>query len=261
MLNEDTPNIVGTDVIEDGTHFRIRAYGIPQLLPAFRPLLNAWPLTGNDEGEAFGTSGDLYRHELERRVQKVEENLGHPLGQVLGLPLLFEDEVLGVIFLFRGDNAFTQLDWQFLQGFAYQAAIAVRNARLYQQLSTERSRLATIVENSANGIMILSPDRHVQVINQALAAMTGMRRTRPSASRVTRSCNCKTSPAITCAAKTANSSSTPRPACAVRAISFALAVDTFRWPSPTRRSPTRTINWSTSSPTSSISRVFVKKRR
>ncbi|MEZ4639543.1 MAG: GAF domain-containing protein [Caldilineaceae bacterium] len=95
-------------------------------------------------------------------------------GKVLGLPLLFEDEVLGVIFLFRGDNAFTQLDWQFLQGFAYQAAIAVRNARLYQQLSTERSRLATIVENSANGIMILSPDRHVQVINQALAAMTGI---------------------------------------------------------------------------------------
>lgn len=186
VLNEETTNVTGTnvtgtEVIEEGTHFRIRAaYGIPpQLLPAFRPLLNAWPLAESTEGsiregDAFGTSGDLYRHELELRVQMVEENLGHPLGQVLGLPLLFEDEVLGVIFLFRGDNAFTQLDWQFLQGFAYQAAIAVRNARLYQQLSTERSRLATIVENSANGIMILSPERHVQVINQALAAMTGI---------------------------------------------------------------------------------------
>ncbi len=181
VLNDDTPNIIDGEVLEERTHFRIRAaYGIPpQLLPAFRPLLNAWPITDSaedafGEGGTFTVSGELYRQELERRVQMVEDNLGHQLGQVLGLPLLFEEEVLGVIFLFRGDNAFTQLDWQFLQGFAYQAAIAVRNARLYQQLLTERSRLATIVENSANGIMILSPSRHVQVINQALAAMTGI---------------------------------------------------------------------------------------
>ncbi|MEZ4639544.1 MAG: hypothetical protein R2856_32055 [Caldilineaceae bacterium] len=82
MLNEDTPNIVGNNAPRTAhTSASESAHGIPQLLPAFRPLLNAWPLTGNDEGEAFGTSGDLYRHELERRVQKVEENLGHPLGQ------------------------------------------------------------------------------------------------------------------------------------------------------------------------------------
>jgi PAS domain S-box-containing protein len=180
---EEVSNLMGEEVIEEKTHFRIRAaYGIPpQILPAFRPLLSAWPMAqspessfGESEGQGFPSTSELYRQELERRVQIVEENLGHQLGQVIGLPLLFEEEVLGVIYLFRGGNAFTQLDWQFLQGFAYQAAIAVRNARLYQQLSTERSRLATIVENSANGIMILTPNRRVQVINQALAAMTGI---------------------------------------------------------------------------------------
>lgn len=186
VLNEDEiPGTVAEEVIESRTHFRIRAaYGIPpQLLPAFHPLLKAWDITNIEESSeetippedpSFSTSSDQYRQELERRVLAVEENLGHKLGQVIGLPLLFEEEILGVIYLFRGGNAFTQLDWQFLQGFAYQAAIAVRNARLYQQLSTERSRLATIVENSANGIMILAPDLRVQVINQALAAMTGM---------------------------------------------------------------------------------------
>jgi PAS domain S-box-containing protein len=180
---EEVTNLMGEEVIEEKTHFRIRAaYGIPpQILSAFRPLLSAWPMAqspessfGESEGQGFPSTSELYRQELERRVQIVEENLGHQLGQVIGLPLLFEEEVLGVIYLFRGGNAFTQLDWQFLQGFAYQAAIAVRNARLYQQLSTERSRLATIVENSANGIMILTPNRRVQVINQALAAMTGI---------------------------------------------------------------------------------------
>src|SRR5690606_32576697 len=100
--------------------------------------------------------------------------LGMTLGQVVGLPLLFEDELLGIIYLFRSEYAFTQMDWQFLQGFADQAAIAVRNARLYHQLETERTRLATIIENSADGIMILDTYRRVVVINQSLAAMVGL---------------------------------------------------------------------------------------
>ena len=41
-------------------------------------------------------------------------------------------------------------------------------------METERSRLATIIENSADGILILDTGRHVVVINQALAAMVGM---------------------------------------------------------------------------------------
>lgn len=169
-------------------NFRVRVtYGIPpQILPAFEPLLDPWPLNfaepeGGDEVMMDGTAktipegmptGEQYRLEMERRVKQVEQSLGRRLGQVIGLPLLFEEEMLGVIYLFRGENAFSQLDWQFLQGFAHQAAIAVRNARLYQQLLTERGRLATIVENSASGIMILDAERRVLVINQALAAMT-----------------------------------------------------------------------------------------
>ena len=112
--------------------------------------------------------------DLQARVRQVEEKLGLTLGQVVGLPLLFEDELLGIIYLFRSEYAFTQMDWQFLQGFADQAAIAVRNARLYHQLATERTRLATIIEDSADGIMILDMDRRVVVINQALAAMVGL---------------------------------------------------------------------------------------
>jgi len=152
-------------------------YGIPtELLSAFGPLLRSGslPVPPDDEPDSASvTPGERYRRDLERRVQEVEENLGRKLGQVLGLPLFFEDELLGIIYLFRGGSAFTQLDWEFLEGFAYQAAIAVRNARLYAQLSTERSRLAAIIENSADGILILRPDRRVEVINQALATMIG----------------------------------------------------------------------------------------
>src|SRR5690606_25257223 len=74
----------------------------------------------------------------------------------------------------RGEYAFTSLDWQFLRGFADQAAIAVRNARLYTALERERSRLAAIIQKSADGIMILDSARTVIIINQTLTNMTGI---------------------------------------------------------------------------------------
>lgn len=159
------------------TRFQVRAvYNIaPQNLAAFAPLLDFFPLRETDEevdGDDDAVRPDV--RELQARVRQVENKIGTRLGQVVGLPLLLEDEVLGIIYLFRSEYAFTQMDWQFLQGFADQAAIAVRNARLYLQLETERSRLATIVENSADGILILDANRRVVVVNQALAAMLGI---------------------------------------------------------------------------------------
>ena len=156
--------------------FQIRAtYNIPaEILSAFEPLLDVGPYVQIDESSYDGINDDGFEShivDLQERVRMVEERLGGPLGQVVGIPLLFEDELLGVIYLFRGEYAFTQMDTQLLQGFANQAAVAVRNAKLYHQLETERSRLATIIQNSADGIMILDTQQRVIVINQTLAAM------------------------------------------------------------------------------------------
>jgi PAS domain S-box-containing protein len=196
------------DPVDEHARFQIRAvYNIPpQVWSAFEPLLDVASLMHteemSDEDDVIDAPGSEPDEDdeveptpraatvttdyvdLQARVRQVEEKLGIPLGQVVGLPLLFEDELLGIIYLFRSEYAFTQMDWQFLQGFADQAAIAVRNARLYHQLETERTRLATIIENSADGIMILDTDRRVVVINQALAAMVGL----SEADAVGRSC-------------------------------------------------------------------------
>jgi PAS domain S-box-containing protein len=164
-------------VIRVAPRFQVRAiYHIPlESLGAFAPLLDTATLTALHEA-ALARSDDNSPPALDLtgKVREVEEQLGELLGQVVAIPLLFEQEMLGVIYLFRGNYAFTQLDWQFLQGFADQAAIAVRNASLVHLLDTERTRLATILENSADGIMILSADRQVMAVNQALAAMVGM---------------------------------------------------------------------------------------
>ncbi len=188
VLARDVGVPLGPITIERGlpARFQIRAvYGIPpQLLPAFEPLLDVPPIFREQGLADHATEPQLdpYFADLQARVRQVEERLtgaagpntgNFGIGQVVGLPLLVEEDLLGIIYLFRGDYAFTQLDWQFLQGFADQAAIAVRNARLYSQLETERSRFAAIVENSVDGILILDAQRNVLVVNQSLANMVG----------------------------------------------------------------------------------------
>jgi len=156
---------------------QVRAlYAIPtEALPAFEPLLDASAVRiVQDAVAAVTVAGQPPVIDLGSRVHQVEQELGMTLGQIVALPLLFEDDFLGLIYLFRGSYAFSQFDWQFLQGFADQAAISVRNARLYSMLRTERSRLITILENSADGIMILTRDRIVAAVNHTLAAMVGI---------------------------------------------------------------------------------------
>lgn len=156
---------------------QVRAlYAIPtEALPAFEPLLDAGAMRIVQEAVAVvAGAGQPPVIDLGGRVHQVEQELGMTLGQIVALPLLFEDDFLGLIYLFRGSYAFSQFDWQFLQGFADQAAVAVRNARLYSLLRTERSRLITILENSADGIMILTRDRIVAAINHTMATMVGL---------------------------------------------------------------------------------------
>jgi adenylate cyclase len=59
------------------------------------------------------------------------------IRSTMTVPLLFGDEILGILHLDSqiATNAFTEKDLQVLTGIAAQAAIAIDNARLYQQLS------------------------------------------------------------------------------------------------------------------------------
>jgi PAS domain S-box-containing protein len=89
--------------------------------------------------------------------------------------MAIEDEIIGLIYIFRSRGAaFTANDQQVLADFANQAAIAVQNARLYQQVNDERARLDAIIENSGDGVMILDPDRTIRAWNLSLAGMTGV---------------------------------------------------------------------------------------
>jgi PAS domain S-box-containing protein len=98
------------------------------------------------------------------------------LRQSIALPLIFAGNAVGILIVFRSyRTTVSPNDIQILQSFADQAAIAVHNAHLYEEVNHERMWLAAILDHSADGVMILSDDLSILHFNPALERMTGVR--------------------------------------------------------------------------------------
>ena len=148
--------------------FSIRAsYGLPEpLVPYFAPLLTDVPNTV--DRTRFLIPG------LGEKLGRIVSNLGLRLEQVVALPMAIGRDLIGALFVFRAYGArFTSDDRQILGSFADQAAIAVHNAQLYEELSQEKHRLDAILEYTADGVLILDTAQHLLIFNRALAQLSG----------------------------------------------------------------------------------------
>lgn len=129
----------------------------------FEPLLE---LANSDPAE-------FESNELQLRMRLVSRKLDMNLRQAISLPMKISDKPLGIIYVFRPYPGTATLDdLHILQSFADQAAIAVHNAGLYQATIAEKQRLATILDSSADGVLILDAGGKVLRINPALERMT-----------------------------------------------------------------------------------------
>jgi len=146
-------------------------HGIPQTLIRYLdPLLAEVP--DYEEAARFEIP------EVNRLLQNLAQEATLGLLTGVGLPLIVQNRVLGVIFIFRNyQGVFSREDRQLLQSFADQAAIAVHNAQLYDQTSSQAQRLDAILDSVADGILILLPNRSIERCNPALERLFG----RPSA--------------------------------------------------------------------------------
>lgn len=142
-------------------------YGIPvNLVDHFAPLLRDLP----NEGDSADQEA-----ELTRRLQQVALDAKIGLTQMVRLPMVSGEQNIGVIYVFLAGSTYylPQDAKMLLRSFAEQAAIAVKNARLYQQVNQEKQRLDAILDQSADGVMILNPALKITVFNKALRQMTG----------------------------------------------------------------------------------------
>lgn len=151
---------------EEGDELRVRASsGLERAIwPAFAPLLTL-PLA------------DIPRRGVPV-LREVAADIGRPMRQMIALPLTLRETPVGVIYVFRAalNVGFSADDRQVLQDFADQAAIAVSNARLYQGVLREKQRLDAIIEQSADGVMIIDSRWRITTFNQAMEQLTGWAR-------------------------------------------------------------------------------------
>ncbi|KAB8140871.1 PAS domain-containing protein [Chloroflexia bacterium SDU3-3] len=130
---------------------------------AFEPLLALPPTESYAVGRALG---------------EIARTTALPLRQAIALPLVFRGNAIGIIYVFRAavNVAFTREEQDLLTAFADQAAIAVTNARLYQGVLREKQHLDAIIEQSADGVMILDARWRITTFNRAMERLTGWSR-------------------------------------------------------------------------------------
>ncbi len=125
------------------------------------------------EGLVSAPADGLDTAQVNEKMRQMATALHPTLKQSIALPFIMAGEPLGLLIVFRAyrGNA-TPDDLQILQSFADQAAIAVQNAQLYAGINQERRRLAAILQNSADGVMILDPNLCILSFNRALERIT-----------------------------------------------------------------------------------------
>jgi PAS domain S-box-containing protein len=152
---------------QPGGGFAIRAvYGLPEALKGyFSALLSDIPEEG--DRATFLIPG------LASKLRQVAAQTGLPLQQVVALPMSIGRNLVGVLYIFRvHGTGFSLEERQILGSFADQAAIAVHNAQLYQQLAHEKRRLDAILEYSADGVMVMDSAQRIVIFNRALSDIT-----------------------------------------------------------------------------------------
>lgn len=96
---------------------------------------------------------------------------------LLAVPILSGEDVLGAIVVCHSDpEAFSGRQERILRLFAQQSAPVIRNAVLYGTIQAERERLATMLRQSADGVVLIDAQGFITAFNPAMEAMTGWSR-------------------------------------------------------------------------------------
>lgn len=150
-----TAGFIALNEEQQGWHIAVNQAIPPALLSYVEKWLGSLSLAGDEE-----------------RIPEINRMLSEiSMGMLNGVGILMrvQRNVIGQIYVFRNHPvAFTNNDRTILSSFANQAAIAVRNARLYNQTRNQNLRMAALLDSVADGIMILHPDLSVASVNSAL---------------------------------------------------------------------------------------------
>jgi len=105
-----------------------------------------------------------------RFYSKISQDVGFSTHSILCVPLISRDRVTGVIELLNKKGGdFDQEDLDRLQSIAATVAVAIENARLYEQTEEERGRLTAILTSTADAVIASDAQQRILLINPAAA--------------------------------------------------------------------------------------------
>lgn len=101
-----------------------------------------------------------------------------PVVSVMSAPLLTDNRPVGALTATsRKRGAFEEQDLNLLAAFADQAAIAVKNAALYQRLTAEKRRTEAIIQGLGDGVIVTDAQYGLALLNPVAATVLGLSRT------------------------------------------------------------------------------------
>ncbi|MGD2146352.1 MAG: response regulator [Anaerolineae bacterium] len=162
-LEGDGLGIVGVQGFEDPDSVMGVVFPLDPKFPNYDVVTSKVPLTIKDVVEDrphFRAEADVYGSERIRSW--------------LGVPLMVKDQVIGMISLDRTEvRPFSAEESELAMAFAHQAAIAMENARLYEEMQSLAGFNEEIVESVSEGITLTDTQGVVTFANPAVAALLG----------------------------------------------------------------------------------------
>jgi PAS domain S-box-containing protein len=113
--------------------------------------------------------------DFDRKMERIWKRVS-----TISVPLKINREVIGVIEGDRTDQemVLSKNDIKLFTAFANQASIILENARLYEQILTERNIAENVLEGAPNGIMAIDEQGKVRSINRKAGEILRLKRRR-----------------------------------------------------------------------------------
>ncbi|MDP4142872.1 MAG: ATP-binding protein [Bacillota bacterium] len=96
---------------------------------------------------------------FEPMVLNPQEKIGHCNGSILAIPITYREEIYGIVILENFEDDFYEIsEREIALTFAGQAGIALKNANLFQELSSKKESFKSLLDNVGQGLLSFGSD-------------------------------------------------------------------------------------------------------
>ncbi|HID89920.1 MAG TPA: adenylate/guanylate cyclase domain-containing protein [Anaerolineae bacterium] len=115
--------------------------------------------------------------QLDPRFRDKESVVSYNLRSILCVPLRVRERVTGVIYADSRirTGLFSEQDLALLSAFADQAAIAIENARLFENVIAAKALMENVFASIASGVITADEEGYITLINQAAKRILGLK--------------------------------------------------------------------------------------